>query len=807
MRKLITILAVVSFTACVWAQSPQKISYQAMIRNAGNNLVISQSIGMRVSILQGSAAGIEVYKETYNPIPLTNTNGLVTIEIGSGIPVTGIFANINWANGPYFIKTETDPGGGTNYTITGTSQLLSVPYAFYSASGGTMTGVTASPPLSSSGGTAPDIFLSGTVPVANLPSLAGDATGTINAITVVKLQNRTLAPTVPTNGQVLTYNLGNSQWEPQNLSNSTGWSLTGNTGTIAGTNFIGTTDAHQLMFKVNNQKAGYIDYALPFNAGFGYQTLNSITTGIDNTALGNYALNANTEGSNNTANGYAALYLNTKGNQNTAIGQNALYYNTEGSDNTATGFSALVSNVTGYSNTANGIQTLFSNTTGGNNAAYGMKSLYSNSTGNSNTAIGNYALYSNAAGRFATALGNSAMYYANNTPTSFTNYNVAVGFEALRGSPTPANNTGNYNTTTGYQTLRNNSTGSQNSGNGYNALYSNTEGNFNTANGVSALMWNTTGNYNTAYGVNALFYNSIGQQNTACGVSSLVSNVAGSNGTAIGYNAMYYANNTLTPFTNCNVAIGFEALRGSSTASANTGNNNTATGYESLWNNTKGNYNTANGVSALLNNNVGSSNTAIGVNALFYNLTGGNNTAMGGNAGLNNTIGNNNTYIGNNANGALNLNFASAIGSNAYVSASNTMVLGDPNDNLFSVCIGRNHSASGYKLSVSGKIICEELKVQLAASWPDYVFDEKYQLMPIDELAQNIEQQKHLPGLPSAAEVKQDGISVGDMQAKLLEKVEQLTLYVIQLQKQNDELTKKDAEIMQLINKSIDGNY
>jgi hypothetical protein len=79
--------------------------------------------------------------------------------------------------------------------------------------------------------------------------------------------------------------------------------------------------------------------------------------------------------------------------------------------------------------------------------------------------------------------------------------------------------------------------------------------------------------------------------------------------------------------------------------------------------------------------------------------------------------------------------------------------------------------------------------------------------MPINELAQNIEQDKHLPGLPSAAEVKLDGISVGDMQAKLLEKVEQLTLYVIQLQKQNDELTKKDAEIMKLIHKSIDGNH
>ncbi len=87
---------------------------------------------MRVSILQGSTTGTEVYKEIYNPNPQTNVNGLVTIEIGGGIPLTGTFSTIDWSSGPYFLKTETDPAGGTNYTISGTSQLLSVPYALYS---------------------------------------------------------------------------------------------------------------------------------------------------------------------------------------------------------------------------------------------------------------------------------------------------------------------------------------------------------------------------------------------------------------------------------------------------------------------------------------------------------------------------------------------------------------------------------------------------------------------------------------------------------------------------------------------------
>lgn len=133
MKKISAILATVLFTVSVFAQTPQKMSYQAVIRNSSNTLIASTAVGMRVSILQGTATGTEVYKEIYNPNPITNANGLASLEIGSGIPLTGTFAAINWASGLYFIKTETDPTGGTNYTITGTSQLLSVPYALFAA--------------------------------------------------------------------------------------------------------------------------------------------------------------------------------------------------------------------------------------------------------------------------------------------------------------------------------------------------------------------------------------------------------------------------------------------------------------------------------------------------------------------------------------------------------------------------------------------------------------------------------------------------------------------------------------------------
>jgi hypothetical protein len=118
----------------LYAQAPQKMSYQAVIRNASNDLVLNQSIGVQVSILEGSANGTPVYVETHTAN--TNDNGLVSLEVGTGSVVSGTFASIDWGTGAYFLKTETDPAGGTNYSIVGTTQLLSVPYALYAANSG-----------------------------------------------------------------------------------------------------------------------------------------------------------------------------------------------------------------------------------------------------------------------------------------------------------------------------------------------------------------------------------------------------------------------------------------------------------------------------------------------------------------------------------------------------------------------------------------------------------------------------------------------------------------------------------------------
>ena len=114
------------------------MSYQAVVRDANNALIINQAVGMKIQILQGSVSGTTVYEETQTPT--SNDNGLITLEIGTGTIVSGMFVSIDWSSGPYFIKTETDPTGATNYTISGTSQLMSVPYALYAKTSGNGAG-------------------------------------------------------------------------------------------------------------------------------------------------------------------------------------------------------------------------------------------------------------------------------------------------------------------------------------------------------------------------------------------------------------------------------------------------------------------------------------------------------------------------------------------------------------------------------------------------------------------------------------------------------------------------------------------
>lgn len=281
----------------VFAQAPQKMSYQAVIRDASSMLVANQLIGMQISILQGTAAGTAVYIEIQTPT--SNANGLVSLEIGAGSVVSGTFATIDWANDSYFIKTETDPTGGTNYTIIGTSQLLSVPYALFATSSGN-SGWS----LSGNASTNPTNNFVGTTD--NQPLIFR-----VNDVQVGKLSNDSNAFYGTQSG----------------LNNTSGSNNTGNGFFALSSNTNGNS-----------------------NTANGVNTLRSNTSGNSNTANGSDALRSNINGSGNTANGGRALELNTTGFENSATGFRALANNTTGNFNTAIGSLALFNIITSSNN-------------------------------------------------------------------------------------------------------------------------------------------------------------------------------------------------------------------------------------------------------------------------------------------------------------------------------------------------------------------------------------------------------------------------------------------------------------------------
>jgi hypothetical protein len=133
MKRNYTLLLFLLVTVSILAQTPEKMSYQLVLRDASNTLLTNQEVGIQISILQTTNTGSAVYIETQTAT--TNINGLVSLEIGSGTS-SDDFSAIDWSAGPYFIKTATDASGGINYSIIGTSQLMSVPYALYAKTAG-----------------------------------------------------------------------------------------------------------------------------------------------------------------------------------------------------------------------------------------------------------------------------------------------------------------------------------------------------------------------------------------------------------------------------------------------------------------------------------------------------------------------------------------------------------------------------------------------------------------------------------------------------------------------------------------------
>ncbi|HPB24968.1 MAG TPA: tail fiber domain-containing protein [Bacteroidales bacterium] len=467
------------------------------------------------NVLIGYQAG---YNETgSDKLYIDNSNTSTPLIYGDfSTNTVKIYSNLNVNNAYTFPTTN----GNENYVLTSHASGL----ATWEAAPAGTPGPTG--PTGPTGATGPAGIDGATGPVgATGPTGDTGAAGTPGAT----------GPTGPTG--------------PAGADLGTHWTITGNSGTVAGTNFIGTTDNVPLQFRVNNVQAGQVNN-IRQTTFLGYQAglNNSSSTTTFSTAVGADALKTNTTSTHNSAFGWYALRLNT-GGFNTAVGAYALATNSNGADNVATGAYAMAYNTTGRANTAFGRSALVQNISGHFNTAMGASALLSNTTGGNNTVLGAWALYNSVNGNNATAVGSKAMYY---TTILDTNYNVAVGYETMYGSETLS--TGNYNTALGYQTLWSATTGEKNTATGYHALYSNTTGVHNTANGMNALSANNGGSSNTAYGSYSLGHNSTGNYNTASGSQALVALTTGIGNSAFGMLSGY----TLTDGT-YNTLIGYSA--------------------------------------------------------------------------------------------------------------------------------------------------------------------------------------------------------------------------------------------------------
>ncbi len=405
----------------------------------------------------------------------------------------------------------------------------------------------------------------------------------------------------------------------------------------------------------------------------GYRSGRLTTIGNHNAAFGTYALSGNTTGNYNTANGGYALSNSTTGSSNTASGYFSLSQNLTGYSNVAIGAAALKNNLTGHNLVAVGDSAMFASTTqpayGAVNTAVGSKALYSNTLGYGNTALGFESLKMNTFGIQNTAIGSGAL------SQNVSHNNTAIGSYSLT-----ENTIGADNTACGESTLTNNASGNRNVAVGNQALYWNSTGNDNIAIGTLALRISDGTGRNIAIGSNALYNNYPGFSNIAIGTDALKTGEQGNESIAIGDSALA---NQSVPGTTANTSIGFKSMKYNTT-----GTGNTALGYMALGSSATGFDNTAIGTQALIGSQYSNSTTAIGYYAGAYA-----NTQFG-------------TFLGKYAQAVLSgLTNVTAVGFNTYVSASNSVRIGNTSVTSIGGYVGwTNFSDARFKKNVQENV-------------------------------------------------------------------------------------------------------
>jgi hypothetical protein len=397
---LLSLVAAATLSLSSFGQTPEGFNYQAVVRDAVNTIVNNQAVGMRMTIKQGSIGGTAVYSETF--ATTSNAYGLVNLQIGSGTS-SDDFSAIDWSAGPFFMETAVDVTGGTNYSVMGTSQLMSVPYALYAKTSGNGQGPAGPQGIQGPAGA--------TGPTG--PSGPQGATGLTGAQGIQGDQGiqgnqgiQGLAGQDGVDGQDGQDGIDGAAGA-QGIQGPAGvvsdGLAAGNTLYWDGTSWV--TNSSNVFNNGGNVGIGTVipteklevDGNMKLNGTLNNMRVGNIGSGLYNVVFGNDASNFASNGDDNTIIGNSAMAKSVTGNNSVAVGAYALSNNISGHTNAAVGWGALTNNTVGIQNNA-----------------LGWLALQGNTTGNQNTAIGNYADVAFGDLTNATAIGSSAIVDASN---------------------------------------------------------------------------------------------------------------------------------------------------------------------------------------------------------------------------------------------------------------------------------------------------------------------------------------------------------------------------------------------------------
>ncbi len=539
MKKLLLTFFLLVAVISLLAQAPNSFNYQAVVRDSQGEVLQNQNVSLLISILQGSETGTVVYSETHSKN--TNDHGLVSLKIGEGTVETDDFSNISWDNGPYFIKLELDPDGGTSYTEMGTTQLLSVPYALYAGQTKTIDHYNSDTLFvvkDYNGNVVFAVFPDGAKVFVNDTSVKGPVGG-------FAVSGRNSSKNLKGEYEIMKITPDSARFYVNQ----------GAKGPVGGFAVSGR----------NNKKGILEDMFLT--------TSDSTRVYVNQTAkgpIGGFAVSGRNTGKSNNA-----KFLDLT-STNYLIGHESGSSLTTGNYNSFIGYQAGKGVTTGDHNIFIGYMSGFMNTTGYDNIFIGDSSGYANDKGYNNIFIGNKAGQENIDGEYNVVLGNSAGLKNNG------NYNVFIGYESGYNNVSGSDpRYSKWNTFIGYQSGKGNVTGWQNIAIGYQAGLKNDSATNQFFIGNSAGQ-NLTSGYGNSFIGHGSGVNSVDvMNNTFVGYYAGNDNIYGNNNTLLGYAAgkkMKGSDNTYIGYMS-----GYNNINGSGNVFIGSGAGFNETGSEKLY--------------------------------------------------------------------------------------------------------------------------------------------------------------------------------------------------------------------------------